>query len=91
MARPCSGQRPPPPRLSLPKAAPSDAWSASSSPISSGSRRSPRSATAEEVRDTLTRYFDLARDVIDRYGGTVEKFIGDAVMAVWGAPTAARG
>src|SRR3954453_21458164 len=43
---------------------------------------------AEDVRDTLTRYFDLARDVIERYGGTVEKFIGDAVMAVWGAPTA---
>ena len=42
---------------------------------------------AEDVRDTLTRYFDLARDVIGRYGGTVEKFIGDAVMAVWGAPT----
>jgi len=43
---------------------------------------------AEETRDLLTRYFDLARDVITRYGGTVEKFIGDAVMAVWGAPTA---
>ncbi|HLY14159.1 MAG TPA: adenylate/guanylate cyclase domain-containing protein, partial [Candidatus Limnocylindrales bacterium] len=43
---------------------------------------------AEEVRDTLTRYFELASDVIGRYGGTVEKFIGDAVMAVWGAPTA---
>ena len=43
---------------------------------------------AEDVRDTLTRYFDLARDVIERYGGTVEKFIGDAVMAVWGAPVA---
>ena len=43
---------------------------------------------AEDVRDTLTRYFDLASDVIGRYGGTVEKFIGDAVMAVWGAPTA---
>ena len=41
---------------------------------------------AEDVRDTLSRYFDLARDVIERYGGTVEKFIGDAVMAVWGAP-----
>ena len=43
---------------------------------------------AEDVRDTLTRYFELASDVIGRYGGTVEKFIGDAVMAVWGAPTA---
>ena len=42
---------------------------------------------AEDVRDTLSRYFDLASDVITRYGGTVEKFIGDAVMAVWGAPT----
>jgi len=43
---------------------------------------------AEEARELLTRYFDVARDVIERYGGTVEKFIGDAVMAVWGAPTA---
>ncbi len=43
---------------------------------------------AEDTRDLLSRYFDLARDVIGRYGGTVEKFIGDAVMAVWGAPTA---
>ncbi len=43
---------------------------------------------AEDVRETLTRYFDLARDVIGRYGGTIEKFIGDAVMAVWGAPVA---
>ena len=40
----------------------------------------------EEVRELLTRYFEIARTVIDRYGGTVEKFIGDAVMAVWGAP-----
>ncbi|TAL12119.1 MAG: adenylate/guanylate cyclase domain-containing protein [Chloroflexota bacterium] len=43
---------------------------------------------AEDVREVLTRYFDIARDVIGRYGGTVEKFIGDAVMAVWGAPIA---
>ena len=42
----------------------------------------------EAVRDLLTRYFALATDVIGRYGGTVEKFIGDAVMAVWGAPVA---
>ena len=43
---------------------------------------------AEEVRDTLARYFELAGEVIARHGGTVEKFIGDAVMAVWGAPVA---
>jgi len=42
----------------------------------------------EETRELLTRYFDLARDVVERYGGAIEKFIGDAVMAVWGAPTA---
>ncbi len=43
---------------------------------------------AEETRELLTRYFALATDVISRYGGTIEKFIGDAVMAVWGAPVA---
>jgi class 3 adenylate cyclase/tetratricopeptide (TPR) repeat protein len=42
----------------------------------------------EETRELLSRYFDRAREVIERYGGTVEKFIGDAVMAVWGAPVA---
>ncbi len=43
---------------------------------------------AEETRELLTRYFDTCRIVIERYGGTVEKFIGDAVMAVWGTPVA---
>ena len=43
---------------------------------------------AEDVRELLSRYFDTARTVIERYGGTVEKFIGDAVMAVWGTPVA---
>jgi class 3 adenylate cyclase/tetratricopeptide (TPR) repeat protein len=43
---------------------------------------------AEDVREKLTEYFDLSRLVIERYGGTIEKFIGDAVMAVWGAPVA---
>ena len=42
----------------------------------------------EETRDLLSRYFEVAREIIDRYGGTVEKFIGDAVMAVWGVPIA---
>ncbi|HYM83233.1 MAG TPA: adenylate/guanylate cyclase domain-containing protein, partial [Candidatus Dormibacteraeota bacterium] len=41
---------------------------------------------AEETRELLGRYFDLAREVIERHGGVVEKFIGDAVMAVWGTP-----
>ncbi|MBI2763375.1 MAG: AAA family ATPase [Chloroflexi bacterium] len=43
---------------------------------------------AEDVREVLTKYFALCTDVIERYGGTIEKFIGDAVMAVWGAPVA---
>jgi class 3 adenylate cyclase/predicted ATPase len=42
----------------------------------------------EEVRELLSRYFEVAREQIERYAGTIEKFIGDAVMAVWGAPTA---
>jgi predicted ATPase/class 3 adenylate cyclase len=42
----------------------------------------------EEVRELLTRYADLARTIVERYGGEIEKFIGDAVMAVWGTPTA---
>ena len=45
------------------------------------------SRDAEEVRDLLTRYFETCRQLVERYGGTIEKFIGDAVMAVWGAPT----
>jgi class 3 adenylate cyclase/tetratricopeptide (TPR) repeat protein len=43
---------------------------------------------AEETRELLSRYFDTSRRLIELYGGTVEKFIGDAVMAVWGTPTA---
>ncbi|HVL52887.1 MAG TPA: adenylate/guanylate cyclase domain-containing protein [Vitreimonas sp.] len=43
---------------------------------------------AEETRELLTRYYDLARRLVGRYGGTVEKFVGDAVMAVWGTPVA---
>ena len=42
----------------------------------------------EDVRELLSRYFDTARRLVERYGGVVEKFIGDAVMAVWGTPTA---
>ena len=42
----------------------------------------------EAVRELLSQYFAVARTVITRYGGVVEKFIGDAVMAVWGTPAA---
>ena len=42
----------------------------------------------EDVRALLSRYFDVARTIIGRHGGVVEKFIGDAVMAVWGTPVA---
>ena len=42
----------------------------------------------EEVRELLSGYFELARAIVARYGGIVEKFIGDAVMALWGAPVA---
>ena len=46
------------------------------------------SRDSEEVRELLSRYFESCRRLIERYGGTVEKFIGDAVMAVWGTPVA---
>ena len=45
----------------------------------------------EIVRELLSEYFGVARTVVGRYGGVVEKFIGDAVMAVWGTPVAAEG
>jgi class 3 adenylate cyclase/tetratricopeptide (TPR) repeat protein len=45
----------------------------------------------EAVRELLSGYFAVARTMIGRYGGIVEKFIGDAVMAVWGTPVAAEG
>ena len=41
----------------------------------------------EDVRELLSRYFEECSRVVARYGGVVEKFIGDAVMAVWGVPT----
>jgi class 3 adenylate cyclase/tetratricopeptide (TPR) repeat protein len=41
----------------------------------------------ESVRRVMARYFEQARATLERHGGTVEKFIGDAVMAVFGIPT----
>ncbi|HEY8169750.1 MAG TPA: adenylate/guanylate cyclase domain-containing protein, partial [Candidatus Limnocylindria bacterium] len=43
---------------------------------------------AEEVRELMAAYFDLAREEIEARGGTVEKFVGDAVMAAFGVPVA---
>ena len=40
----------------------------------------------ESLRGVMGRYFNLARGVVERHGGTVEKFIGDAVMVVFGVP-----
>ena len=45
------------------------------------------SSDPEDVRARLQPYYVRVRDELERYGGTVEKFIGDAVMAVFGAPT----
>src|SRR5204863_4144915 len=42
----------------------------------------------EDVRSLLAPYWQHLRDELERYGGTVEKFIGDAVMALFGAPVA---
>src|SRR3954447_3428820 len=42
----------------------------------------------EALRRTMRRWFDEARTVLERHGGTVEKVIGDAVMAVFGVPQA---
>jgi len=42
----------------------------------------------ESLRGVMSRYFDIARAALERHGGTVEKFIGDAVVAVFGVPVA---
>ena len=41
---------------------------------------------SESLRAVMSRYFDVMRAELERHGGTVEKFIGDAVMAVFGLP-----
>ena len=54
----------------------------------SGSTAMGERLDPESVREIMNRYFELARIGIERHGGTVEKYIGDAVMAAFGIPTA---
>ena len=51
-----------------------------------GSTELGESLDAESLRKVMTRYYDEMRGAIERHGGTVEKFIGDAVVAVFGIP-----
>src|ERR687888_522164 len=54
----------------------------------SGSTALGERLETEAVREVMLRYFDEMRVVIERHSGTVEKFIGDAVVAVFGVPVA---
>jgi predicted ATPase/class 3 adenylate cyclase len=52
-----------------------------------GSTRLGDALDPESVRQLMMRFFAEMRSVLERHGGTVEKYIGDAVMAVFGVPT----
>jgi class 3 adenylate cyclase/tetratricopeptide (TPR) repeat protein len=54
----------------------------------SGSTAMGERVDAESVREMMFAYFHEVRGAIERHGGTVEKFVGDAVMAVFGVPVA---
>jgi class 3 adenylate cyclase/tetratricopeptide (TPR) repeat protein len=51
-----------------------------------GSTHLGESLDPESLREVMGRYFDSVQAVVERHGGLVEKFIGDAVMAVFGVP-----
>jgi len=53
-----------------------------------GSTALGESSDPEALRALLARYFERMRGIVEAHGGTVEKFIGDAVMAVFGVPVA---
>src|SRR6266511_3443659 len=53
-----------------------------------GSTELGESHDAEVIRATLSRAFTAVSEILEDHGGTVEKFIGDAVMAVFGVPNA---
>ncbi len=55
-----------------------------------GSTTLGESQDPERVRRVMTRYFDETRSAVERHGGRVEKYIGDAVMAVFGVPPSTR-
>src|ERR671923_105829 len=57
----------------------------------SGSTALGERLEAESVREVMLRYFEEMRVVIERHSGTVEKFVGDAVMAVFGEPVTLKG
>ena len=54
----------------------------------SGSTALGEQLDPESLRRTMSRYFDGIRGIVERHGGKVEKFIGDAAMAVFGIPQA---
>src|SRR5215212_2516936 len=51
-----------------------------------GSTSRAETLDPEDVREILDRYYRRVRAEVEQFGGVVEKFIGDAVMAVFGAP-----
>src|ERR1700749_1281299 len=51
-----------------------------------GSTALGESTDPEALRALLARYFERMKKIVERHGGTVEKFVGDAVMAVFGVP-----
>ena len=53
-----------------------------------GSTALGRATDPEALRALLARYFERMKAIVESHGGTVEKFIGDAVMAVFGVPAA---
>jgi class 3 adenylate cyclase len=56
-----------------------------------GSTEMGERSDPESTRRVMSRLFDVVRPVLEHHGGTVEKFIGDAVMAVFRHPGGARG
>jgi class 3 adenylate cyclase len=55
-----------------------------------GSTALGESTDPEALRARMRRYFEDLRAIVERHGGVVEKFVGDAVMAVFGIPSRTR-